>query len=105
MRREFEDQGTGEAKTVRIEKLVYGGDGLARVDGQVTLVPYVVPGDLVTIEPERVNAGLLRGRKPEVIEAAPGRVVPKCEYFGPGKCGGCHYQHFEYALQVLEKKA
>ena len=72
MRREFQDGPTGEAKTVRIEKLVYGGDGLARVDGQVALVPYVVPGELVTIQPERVNAGLIRGSNPDLIEAAPG---------------------------------
>src|SRR4051794_40908301 len=104
MRREFQAVTAGEAKTVRIEKLVYGGDGLARVDGQVALVPYVVPGDLVTIKPERVNAGLLRGAPSELIEAAPERVTPKCEYFGFGKCGGCHYQHFDYAVQVLEKK-
>jgi 23S rRNA (uracil1939-C5)-methyltransferase len=105
MRREFQDGPRGEAKTVRIEKLVYGGDGLARVDGQVALVPYVVPGELVTIQPERINAGLIRGSNPDLIEAAPGRVTPKCEYFGFGKCGGCHYQHLDYAAQVLEKKA
>jgi 23S rRNA (uracil1939-C5)-methyltransferase len=105
MRREFQDQAAGEARTVRIEKLVYGGDGLARVDGQVAFVPYVVPGDLVKVQTERVNAGLLRGKYPELIEAAQGRVTPKCEYFGLGKCGGCHYQHFDYAVQVMEKKA
>ncbi len=90
---------------MRIEKLVYGGDGLARVDGQIALVPYVLRGDLVTIETERVNSGLLRGRSRELIETAPGRVTPKCEYFGLGKCGGCHYQHLDYSVQVLEKKA
>src|SRR5947208_15342827 len=105
MRRELQDVVTGETKTVRIEKLVYGGDGLARADGQVAHVPYVVPGDLVSIKTERVNSGLLRGKHPELIEAGPGRVTPKCEYFGFGKCGGCHYQHFDYAVQVLEKKA
>src|SRR5438128_12576583 len=104
MRRELQDRNTDEAKTVRIEKLVYGGDGLGRVEGQVALVPYVVPGDLVKINPEGVNAGLLRGRNPELLEPAPGRVTPKCEYFGLGKCGGCHYQHFDYSVQVLEKK-
>src|SRR3954465_6420427 len=96
---------TDSAKTVRIEKLVYGGDGLARLDGQVALIPYVLPGDLVTIQPERVNAGLLRGRNPEFVQTANGRVIPKCEYFGAGKCGGCHYQHVDYPVQVLEKKA
>jgi 23S rRNA (uracil1939-C5)-methyltransferase len=40
-----------------------------------------------------------------VLEPAPGRVTPKCDYFGCGKCGGCHYQHFEYPVQVAEKRA
>ncbi|MFL6447049.1 MAG: class I SAM-dependent RNA methyltransferase [Bryobacteraceae bacterium] len=100
----MQDRKTEAATTVRIEKLVYGGDGLARADGRVALVPYVLPGDLVTIQPERVNAGLVRGRDPELLEPAPGRVIPKCEYFGYGKCGGCHYQHIDYSAQVLEKK-
>jgi 23S rRNA (uracil1939-C5)-methyltransferase len=105
MRKELQERETGGTKTLRIEKLVYGGDGLGRVDGQVALVPYVNRGDLVTIQPERVNAGLLRGGDPELVESSPGRAVPKCEYFGFGKCGGCHYQHLEYSVQVLEKKA
>jgi 23S rRNA (uracil1939-C5)-methyltransferase len=95
---------TDSAKTVRIEKLVYGGDGLARIEGQVALVPYVLPGELVAIQPERVNAGLLRGGNPELLEEVPGRVIPKCEYFGYGKCGGCQYQHLDYPIQVLQKK-
>lgn len=105
MTSQLQDGETGAAKTVRIEKLVYGGDGLARIDGQVALVPYVHAGDLVTVQLSRVNAGLLRGKLPEVVEFAPGRVKPKCEYFGPGKCGGCHYQHLDYSVQVLEKRA
>ncbi|MFL6415189.1 MAG: class I SAM-dependent RNA methyltransferase [Bryobacteraceae bacterium] len=105
MTRELQDQETGASTIVRIEKLVYGGDGLARIDGQVALVPYVLSGDLVTIRGQRVNSGLIRAGDPHLIEAAPGRVTPKCEYFGWGKCGGCHYQHLDYALQVSEKKA
>jgi 23S rRNA (uracil1939-C5)-methyltransferase len=105
MRKELQEQESGGSKTLRIEKLVYGGDGLGRLDGQVALVPYVNRGDLVTVQTQRVNAGLLRGGDPELLESSPGRVVPKCEYFGFGKCGGCHYQHLDYAVQVLEKKA
>jgi 23S rRNA (uracil1939-C5)-methyltransferase len=105
MRKELQEQESAGSKTLRIEKLVYGGDGLGRVDGQVALVPYVNRGDLVSVQARRVNAGLLRGGDPELLESSPGRAVPKCEYFGFGKCGGCHYQHLDYAVQVLEKKA
>lgn len=102
MNRELQENPAEKGTTFRIEKLVYGGDGLGRINGQVTLVPYVLAGELVEIYPERVNAGLLRGKNPNLLESAAGRVVPRCEYFG--HCGGCHYQHADYAIQVGEKK-
>jgi 23S rRNA (uracil1939-C5)-methyltransferase len=87
---------------IAVEKLVYGGDGLARVDGQVLLVPYVLPGERVVVSPERVKTGLLRGLASQVMEASPHRVNPRCEYFG--HCGGCQYQHAEYGFQLEQKR-
>ena len=87
--------------TVEIEKLVYGGEGLARVDGQVMLVPYVLPGEKVRVGGERVNSGLMRGSLLSVLESSTQRVTPRCEYFA--SCGGCHYQHSDYAFQLQQK--
>lgn len=87
---------------VAVEKLVYGGEGLARVDGQVMLVPYVLPGERVAVRADRVKAGLLRGRLSEVREAAAERVIPRCEYFA--HCGGCHYQQAGYEFQLAQKR-
>ncbi|MGH9623447.1 MAG: class I SAM-dependent RNA methyltransferase [Bryobacteraceae bacterium] len=89
--------------TVTIEKLVYGGDGLARSDGQVVLIPFVVPGERVSIAAERANSGLLRGSLLEVLDPSPERIVPRCEYFAT--CGGCHYQQIDYAYQLEQKRA
>lgn len=88
---------------VQIEKLVYGGEGLARVDGQVVLAPFVLPGERVVLAAERVKNGLLRGSLVDILEPAPERITPRCEYFAD--CGGCHYQHAEYALQLSQKEA
>lgn len=88
---------------VQIEKLVYGGEGLARVDGQVLLAPFVLPGEHVTVTAERVKTGLLRGSLLNVTEAAPERITPRCEYFA--NCGGCHYQHAQYELQLEQKSS
>ncbi len=86
-------------ESVRIEKLVYGGEGLARPGGQVLLAPLVLPGELVEVERSgKVHARLLR-----VEEAAPQRIQPGCPYFGT--CGGCHYQHAPYAFQTEQKVA
>jgi 23S rRNA (uracil1939-C5)-methyltransferase len=89
--------------TVDIEKLVYGGEGLGRIDGQVVLAPFVLPGERVEITAERVKAGLLRGSHPRILAASEARVPPRCEYFGV--CGGCHYQHATYELQLEQKQS
>jgi 23S rRNA (uracil1939-C5)-methyltransferase len=88
---------------VRIEKLVYGGEGLGHVEGQALLVPFVAPSELVTVEPMKREARLLRARLLNVVEASPDRTEPGCPYFG--RCGGCQYQHLQYEAQVREKRA
>src|SRR5208282_6801122 len=79
---------------VTIEKLVYGGDGLARLDGRVVFTPFVLPGETVRAGIERVKSDLWRGKLLEIVQPASGRVAPQCPYFG--RCGGCQYQHASY---------
>ena len=86
-----------------IEKLVYGGEGLARPDGRVVLIPYVAPGEVVRAEIQPVKKDLFRGRLLEVLSPAASRVPAPCPYFQ--RCGGCHYQHLDYAQQVQQKIA
>jgi 23S rRNA (uracil1939-C5)-methyltransferase len=86
-----------------VEKLVYGGDGLARLDGRVVFAPYVLPGERIRAEAEREKPGLLRARALEVLAPAANRVAPQCPYFQ--RCGGCHYQHAQYDSQVEAKCA
>jgi 23S rRNA (uracil1939-C5)-methyltransferase len=88
---------------VTVEKLVYGGEGLARAEGRVILTPFVLPGERVRVASEREKPGLVRARLVEVLSAAPERVEPPCPYFG--RCGGCHYQHASYAAQLAFKRA
>src|SRR6266404_9677491 len=83
---------------VRIEKWVYGGDALARIDGRVILVPFALPGELVRVE---VREGDVHADLVEILEPAPERVAPPCPHFA--KCGGCHYQHAPYEFQLARK--
>jgi len=91
-----------------IEKLIYGGDGLARTppgaDGRsmAVFVPFVLPGERVEAEIRQEKPGFARGSLTQVIEASPDRVETRCPYFR--QCGGCHYQHIPYQRQ-LEFKA
>lgn len=92
----------GNAK-LEIEKLVYGGDALARLEGQVVFVPFALPGEEIEAETRPAKGKLLRAWNPTVLRPSPHRVAPKCEYFG--RCGGCQYQHSDYAYQVEQKVA
>jgi len=87
---------------VTIEKLIYGGDGLARVNGQVALAPFVLPGERAVLEVVEQKRGLLRTKLVEVRETAAERVIPSCPYFM--RCGGCHYQHAGYQAQLALKR-
>ena len=84
-----------------IEKWVYGGAGLGRLEGRVALAPFVLPGERVRIAVERQKPSLLEARATEWLERAPQRVEPPCPYFT--RCGGCHYQHAIYEFQAAQK--
>jgi 23S rRNA (uracil1939-C5)-methyltransferase len=91
-----------------IEKLIYGGDGLARTpaDGEgrsmAVFVPFVLPGERIDAEIAPGKAGFARGSVSQLIERSPERVEAACPYFQ--QCGGCQYQHISYERQ-LEYKA
>ena len=89
-------------ENLTIEKLVYGGDGLSRLESKVVFTPYVLPGEKVRAEVDRIKNDLWRGRLLEVLEPSPNRVPAPCQYFQ--RCGGCHYQHANYAFQVDQKR-
>jgi 23S rRNA (uracil1939-C5)-methyltransferase len=86
---------------VRIEKLMYGGDGLAHHDGHTVFVPLVLPGELVRIESSARKKKFIRGRLEHVVEPSPERVPAPCPHFG--RCGGCQYQHMPYEAQLRYK--
>ncbi len=86
---------------VKIEKWVYGGAGLGRVEGQVTLVPFVLPGEEVKVEAVKSRAGLVEARAVEWTARSEDRIDPLCGYFE--KCGGCHYQMAPYEFQLKQK--
>jgi 23S rRNA (uracil1939-C5)-methyltransferase len=87
--------------TALVEKLVYGGDALSRVNGQVMLAPFALPGEEIEVETAPGKGKVLRGFRTRVLTTSPHRVQPGCEYFG--RCGGCQYQHADYAYQVEQK--
>jgi len=74
----------------RIEKMLYGGGGAA---GSGEVLPFVLPGELVSINP---------GGELTILEPSADRVAPGCVHFGV--CGGCHYQQAAYPAQLKIKE-
>jgi len=92
-----------------IEKLVYGGDGLARLPpdergrGKAAFVPFVLEGEAVEAALIEQKPGFARGRLDRIMTASPRRTASRCPYFQ--RCGGCHYQHASYEHQLEIKAA
>jgi 23S rRNA (uracil1939-C5)-methyltransferase len=91
-----------EPVALEIEKLVYGGDGLARREHVTYFVPFVLPGEKIKARPVEARRNFVRARIAEIIEPSPARVAPPCPYFT--LCGGCHYQHIAYERQLEAKR-
>jgi len=87
---------------VKIEKLIYGGDGLAHHEGATVFVPFVLPGETVAVVPTETKKKFIRGRLESVLTPSPERIAADCPHFLI--CGGCHYQHIPYEAQLRYKE-
>ncbi len=87
---------------VTIEKIVYGGDGLARTPDGVVLVRGALPGERVSVTLEPARQGVRRAKLIRVSTPSPERITAPCPYFG--RCGGCQHQQISYDQQLLLKE-
>jgi 23S rRNA (uracil1939-C5)-methyltransferase len=87
---------------ISIEKLVYGGDGLAHADGNTVFVPYVLPGEEVRAAAKSKRKKLVWAKLLEVTSPSAQREGARCPHFQT--CGGCHYQHIPAVEQLRLKK-
>jgi 23S rRNA (uracil1939-C5)-methyltransferase len=97
------DHGPGGLE-VEIEALAAGGDGVAHLaDGRVVFVDGGVPGDRVSLTAVEEHKRFARARVGRVVSAGPHRAEPRCDHFG--RCGGCSWQHVDYATQLEAKRS
>jgi 23S rRNA (uracil1939-C5)-methyltransferase len=92
-----------ETLHVTIEKPIYGGAFLARVEGKAIFAPLTLPGEQALVRTTDTHRGYANAELIEITSPAPARVVPPCPHFG--SCGGCDYQHADYAAQLAFKEA
>jgi tRNA/tmRNA/rRNA uracil-C5-methylase (TrmA/RlmC/RlmD family) len=121
---------TGDQLTLTIQDIAFGGEGVGRasvsrdesreskakpspdgsaaldprpltLDSFVVFVPFVLVGEVVEVEIAEVKKNFARAKLLRVVQPSPERVEPACRYFG--QCGGCQYQHVDYAAQLRLK--
>jgi tRNA/tmRNA/rRNA uracil-C5-methylase (TrmA/RlmC/RlmD family) len=81
--------------------VAHGGHCVARYEGRVVFVRHALPGEtvLARLTEAGEQAKYWRADAVEVLLAAPDRVEPPCPLAGPGRCGGCDWQHASRAAQ------
>lgn len=95
-------RGSAAEVEVVIRDVAFGGAGVGNLpDGRVAFVPRTLAGERVRVRVVREKKGYAEAELLEVLEPSPRRVVPICPVFG--RCGGCAYQHADYAEQVRIK--
>ncbi|MGO8700174.1 MAG: class I SAM-dependent RNA methyltransferase [Limisphaerales bacterium] len=88
----------GDQVRLTIEDIAFGGEGVGRVGEFVVFVPFVALGETVEAQLIEVKKRFGRARLVKVLKPSPERVTPQCRYFR--ECGGCQYQHLQYAAQL-----
>jgi 23S rRNA (uracil1939-C5)-methyltransferase len=88
---------------VAVEKLVAGGDDLARFEGIPIFVARAAPGDKLRVRVVERRPDYGRAEITEVLQPGPARRPPPCPHFG--NCGGCDLQHLQDEAQVELKAA
>jgi 23S rRNA (uracil1939-C5)-methyltransferase len=86
---------------ITIEKLIYGGEGLAHHDGSTVFVPFVLPAEKVSAATVEQKKKFIRARMERLLDPSPERAAARCPHFAV--CGGCDYQHIPYELQLRYK--
>src|SRR5688572_21840711 len=87
---------------VTIEKLVYGGAGLARTEHGVVFVPRTAPGDVVEVAIVEKKPDYSTARVTAVLEPSTDRQTPTCPNYETAGC--CHWQHIRYPRQLEIKE-
>jgi tRNA/tmRNA/rRNA uracil-C5-methylase (TrmA/RlmC/RlmD family) len=94
--------GVGDTESLEVDVGdIAGGGGCVghAPDGRVVFVRHALPGERVVARVTSSTSSFIRADATEVLRPSPDRVTPPCPYAGPGRCGGCDFQHVAPAAQ------
>jgi len=89
-------------RDVLVEEVAAEGKALARIGEVVTFIEGVVPGDVVDVLITKKRKNYWEGRPYRFVSYSEKRADARCRYFGV--CGGCKWQHLDYADQLIFKE-
>ncbi len=92
----------GHTVELNIERMAYGGRGIARLDGFVIFVRGAVPGDRIMARIYKKKKDYAEAGLVELLDASSDRIETACPY--AGYCGGCQWQHVAYEKQLEFKR-
>ncbi len=104
------DSLAGQIIELDVGPVAHGGHCVARIGdspgGRVVFVRHAIPGERVRVRiTEDAGGSFARGDAISVINASEDRVQPPCPHAGPGRCGGCDWQHVRPSAQRALKAA
>lgn len=87
---------------VKVEKMLYEGQGLARVDSFPLFIDNACVGDKLRVEITHLKKNYGYAQVIEILEPSEHRVKPFCGLHNV--CGGCQWQFIDYKEQLNQKQ-
>jgi 23S rRNA (uracil1939-C5)-methyltransferase len=86
---------------IDVTAMTFGPYAVARLDGLTVMAPNAAPGDRLEVAITSRRRELAFAKVERIINAGPNRRTPPCPYLP--QCGGCDWQHLNYAAQLRAK--
>jgi 23S rRNA (uracil1939-C5)-methyltransferase len=93
----------GDILDLTIDRVAFGGQGIARLDGLVIFVKGAIPGDRVRALVFKKKKAYAEAKIQGLLLPSTDRIEAPCPYFGI--CGGCQWQQLKYERQLEYKRA
>jgi 23S rRNA (uracil1939-C5)-methyltransferase len=92
----------GAELELTVDKLAFGGKGVAHVDGLVVFIEHAIPGQRVRVRITRKRRQFAEAHVVGIISQSPVYTEPFCPHFS--YCGGCKWQDLPYSEQIRWKR-